>query len=97
MYCGQRNISATHTHLLFRHYHGLLDHNPDDALVQRGGGQGSQVGPVVEAAGQEALGVETFEICNTALKQEYEKTTDLYYCSNADSSINHMNITGNKT
>lgn len=43
--------------------------------MQGGCGQGSQVGPVVEAAGQQALGVETFEIGDTTLKQKLKKET----------------------
>lgn len=59
------------THLFFRHHNWLFQHDPDDTLVQRGCGQRSQVGPVVEAAGQEALWVEALEVCDAFLQQKH--------------------------
>lgn len=60
----------TRTHLFLRHRNRLFQHDPGDALVQRGRGQRSQVGPVVEAAGQEALGVEALEVCDASLRHD---------------------------
>lgn len=62
----------TRTHLFFRHRNWLFQHNPDDALVQRGRGQRSQVGPVVEAAGQEALWVEALEVRDGTLQHKHQ-------------------------
>jgi hypothetical protein len=49
-------------HLPLRDADGLSEHDPGDALAQRGRGQGAWVGPVVPAGRQEVLGVEAAEL-----------------------------------
>lgn len=50
------------THLPLRDSDGLPEHNPSNTLTERGCGQGAGIGPVLQAGGQEALGVEVVEL-----------------------------------
>lgn len=61
--------STWRTHLPIRDADGLPEDDPDDALTQWGRCQRAQVGPVVPAGRQEALGVEAAELGLGALVQ----------------------------
>lgn len=71
--------STWRTDLPFRDADWLSEHNPGDALTQRGCGQGAGVGPVVPAGRQEAVGLEAGELGLGALHRvgNPEISTDL--------------------